>query len=326
MQPDTYSAQRLPVIDFAGYRFGDAALRARVAQEIAQASQTYGFYYLTNHGVPDETVKAGFAAAQAFFALPLEERIACVSRARNQNRGYQPLLDTQHPGTDPDVKESFDMGFPLPPDDADILAGLPFHAPNAWPALPAFRAVTEPLYFAMLEAGRNVLRAMAEALGADRNFFVAHCTRPSTNMRMVHYPPQPPAAPGVGIGSTAHTDKGIITLLLNDANGGLQVQAADGSWIDAPPREDALIVNVGQLMTRWTNGRFRSAVHRVINDTGLERYSIPQFHHPDYRTVVDPRDLPLQEEAQFEPVVAGEFVAAGFKRDRKSWANAAVAA
>ena len=325
-QSQAMSTRRLPEIDFSAYRFGDAAQRARVAAEIAEASETYGFYYLLGHGVPLDTIRSGFEAAHDFFAMPVEQRIACVSRARNQNRGYQPLLDTQHPGTDPDVKESFDMGFPLPADDADILAGLPFHASNAWPALPGFRAVTENLYFSMLEAGRGVLRAMAESLDVDRNFFVARCVRPSTNMRMVHYPPQPPAAPGVGIGSTPHTDKGIITLLLNDENGGLQVQFSDGSWIDAPPRADALIVNVGQLMTRWTNGRFRSAVHRVINDTGRERYSIPQFHHPDFRAVVDPRDLPLRGEALFEPVVAGEFVAAGFKRDRKSWAEVKVAA
>lgn len=320
------SSHRLPVIDFAGYRFGDAAQRARIAEEIAGASEVYGFYYLTNHGVPADTIDSAFGAAREFFARPLEQRLACRSRVKNQNRGYQPMLDTQHPGTLPDVKETYDMGFPLAADDSDLLAGLPFHALNTWPADHAFRAITENLYFSMLEAGRNVLRAMAEALQVDRNFFVARCVKPSTNMRMVHYPPQPVDDASVGIGSTPHTDKGIITLLLNDDNRGLQVQFSDGRWIDAPPRADALIVNVGQLMTRWTNGRFRSAVHRVINDSGRERYSIPQFHHPDYRTVVDPRDLPLREAAQFEPVVAGEFVAASFKRDRKSWTEAVATA
>ena len=314
------SAQRLPEIDFSAYRFGDAAQRARVAQEIVDACERYGFFYLTYHGVPMETVRSGFAAAQAFFAQPVEVRMACRPGLRNQNRGYQPLRDTQHVGTQPDVKESFDMGFPLPADDVDLLAGLPFHAPNTWPEMAGFRGTTENLYFALLETGREVLRAMAEALGVDRNFFVARCTRPSTNMRMVHYPPQPVDA-DAGIGSTAHTDKGLITLLLNDHHGGLHVQSADALWIDAPPREDAMIVNVGQLMTRWTNGRFRSALHRVINDTGKERFSIPQFHHPDYRTVVDPRDLAPSATPNFEPVVAGEFVAASFKRERRSWAD-----
>ncbi|MET0210404.1 MAG: 2-oxoglutarate and iron-dependent oxygenase domain-containing protein, partial [Burkholderiaceae bacterium] len=170
---------QLPEIDFHGYRFGNAEQRAAVCSQIAEACSTYGFFYLTHHGVSSEAIASAFEAAQSFFAQPVEKRLACRSRYNNQNRGYQPLLDTQHPGKPPDVKESFDMGFPLAEDDADMLAGLPFHAPNSWPdendssnALRGFRGATENLYFSMLETGRDVLRAMAEALQADRNFFV----------------------------------------------------------------------------------------------------------------------------------------------------------
>lgn len=108
-------------------------------------------------------------------------------------------------------------------------------------------------------------------------------------------------------------------MLLNDCEAGLEVQSSEGAWIAVPPKDGALIVNVGHLMTRWTNGRLRSAIHRVINASGRERYSIPQFHHPDYHTVVDPRDLPLEGPANFDPVVAGDFVATGFGADRASW-------
>lgn len=313
------SALCLPEIDFSGYRFGDAEKRRQIADEISAASREFGFFYLRNHGIPEEAMVAGFSAAHSFFNEPLGLRMACRSAARNQNRGYQPMRDTRHVGQLPDVKESFDMGFPLGADDPDVVAGLPFHALNSWPDAPAFRTATEGLYFAMLETGRDVLRAMAVALDLDANFFVSRCTKPSTNMRLVHYPRQPVES-DAGIGATAHTDKGLITVLLNDDNGGLHVQFADGKWIDAPPRRGAVIVNVGQLMTRWTNGRFRSAVHRVINDTGNERFSIPQFHHPDFRTVVDPRDLSSGTDVLYEPVVAGEFVATGFSRERASWA------
>jgi isopenicillin N synthase-like dioxygenase len=314
------SPLKLPTVDFHAFRFGDAGARQRAAREVAQASTTFGFFYLVNHGVPGETIAGGFAAAQEFFSQPLPVRMACKSGQRNQNRGYQPMFDTKRGQNDPDVKESFDMGFPLPADDPDLLAGLPFHSTNSWPELAGFRARTESLYYSMLESGRGVLRAMALALGADENFFVGRCVKPSTNMRLFHYPPQ---GQNTGIGASAHTDKGIITLLLNDRNGGLHVQAADGQWIDAPPREGALIVNIGQLMTRWTNGRFRSAVHRVINLTGGERYSIPQFHHPEFRALVDPRELPDAGEPKYEPVVAGEFVAESFKSERASWTAAA---
>jgi isopenicillin N synthase-like dioxygenase len=314
------SAQRLPVVDMHPFLYGDEAGRQQVAGEIAQASQRYGFFYLTNHGIPQEVVAAGFDAARRFFDLPLEQRMACRPTQARQNRGYQPMYDTAAAGKEPDIKESFDMGFPLPADDEDLRAGLPFHSSNQWPQhLPGFRAQVEALYFAQLACGHQVLRAMAMALGVDANFFVARCVKPTTNMRLVHYPPQL-VETDKGIGARAHADKGVITLLLNDENGGLHVLSADDEWIDAPPRQDAIIVNVGDLMTRWTNGRFRSAMHRVINVSGHRRYAIPQFHHPAYRTRVDPDQLPHGGPARFEPVVAGEYVAQGFQRDRKSWA------
>ena len=317
--PTAMSAQRLPVVDLHPFLFGDAAERRAVAQQIASACETYGFFYLRRHGVPSDTIAGGFAAARQIFERPLEERLACRVTRPRQNRGYQPMFDTAADGGQSDFKESFDMGYPLPADDADMAAGLPFHAPNAWPALPDFRAQVEGLYFALLHCGRQVLRAMALGLGADENFFVGRCEKPTTNLRLIHYPPQA-ADPEAGIGARAHADKGLITLLLNDSVGGLHVLSNERQWIVAPPDPQALIVNVGDLMTRWTNGRFRSALHRVVNATGQERFSIPQFHHPSFHTVVDPLALTPDAQPAFEPVVAGEFVAKGFSRDRKSWA------
>lgn len=318
-QNNRLSNEALPVIDFHSYRFGTAHDRALVSGQIAAACEQYGFFYLRNHGVAEELISSGFAAANDFFAQPIDKRLASRTKQRNQNRGYQPMLETQRAGHAADIKESFDMGYPFADDDPDVVGGLPFHGSNCWPDLPGFRIATEALYFSMLLAGRNVLEAMAEALGLDRNFFVGRCSHPSTNMRMVHYPQQ--AAGNDGIGATAHSDRGLITLLLNDSNGGLQVQWTDGSWIEAPPRPDALIVNVGDLMTRWTNDRFRSAMHRVINTSGRERFSIPQFHHPDFRTVVSPADISPHSQSHYDDVVAGEFVAAKFKGERKSWSE-----
>ncbi|MBA2964076.1 MULTISPECIES: isopenicillin N synthase family dioxygenase [Ramlibacter] len=317
------STERLPQIDLHPWLFGDRAARLQVARRIADACARYGFFYLYRHNVPDALRQGGFEAAERFFAMPVDKRMACRPTAARQIRGYQPLGDTKRPGIPADLKESFDMGFPLAADDPDVLAGLPFHSTNSWPAdLPGFRRAIEALYFSKLECGRHVLRAMALALGADENFFVGQCEKPYTNMRLVHYPPQDPQ-PDAGIGASAHSDRGIITLLLNDSNGGLHVETANGDWIDAPPDPQAIIVNVGDLMTRWSNGRFRSAIHRVVNETGHERYSIPQFHHPSYRAVVDPAQLPGAGTIRYEPVVAGEFVAHGLQRDRKSWSEAA---
>jgi isopenicillin N synthase-like dioxygenase len=319
------SSHQLPLVSLHGLRFGNEAERLRVAENIAAASERYGFFYLSDHGIDQEVMASGFAAARGFFELPLDQRLACRPLEPKQNRGYQPMFDTTRPGGKADLKESFDMGFPLPANDVDQLARVPFHSPNTWPDLTGFRDRVEALYFAMLNCGHQVLRGMALSLGADQNFFVGRCVKPTTNMRMVHYPPQAMEIEE-GIGASAHTDCGLITLLLNDDNGGLHV-AFDDEWIDAPPRDDAIIVNVGDLMTRWTNGRFRSAKHRVVNTSGRERYSIPQFHHPTFHVMVDPADLLNRQPdmpLNFEPVVAGDFVANGFSRDRKSWAAADV--
>ena len=132
---DRMSEQRLPVVDFHGFRFGDQKKRAHVAREIADACSRFGFFYLVNHGVPKETIASGFAAAHEFFSLPKDRLLACKSGALKQNRGYQPMFDTAREGGKPDIKESFDMGFPLPVDDPDVVAGLPFHGLNSWPEL-----------------------------------------------------------------------------------------------------------------------------------------------------------------------------------------------
>jgi isopenicillin N synthase-like dioxygenase len=316
------STERLPQIDLHPWLFGDRAARLHVARDIADACARYGFFYLYRHGVPESLRAGGFEAADRFFAMPLDKRMACRPTAARQNRGYQPMGDTHRPGIPADLRETFDMGYPMAADDPDVLAGLPFHAANNWPAdLPGFRRAVEALFFSKLDCGWHVLRAMAVALGADENFFVGQCDKPYTNMRLTHYPPQAPQ-PDAGIGASAHSDRGIITLLLNDGNGGLHVETADGDWIDAPPDAEAIIVNVGDLMTRWSNGRFRSAIHRVVNETGYERYSIPQFHHPSYRAVIDPSKLPGVSQPLYEAVVAGEFVARGLQRDRKTWSDA----
>ena len=312
------SIDSIPVIDFSQYLYGTLEERASVGRQINAACRQYGFFYLDRHGIPAESIANAFAAAREFFALPLAERQACKAATGRQNRGYQAMFDTQREGEAPDVKHSFDMGFPLREDELAQLSHLPFYSHNAWPSDPAFRYRVENLYFAMLACGQQVLRAMAESLDVDANFFVARCRQPFTNMRLVHYPPQP-ASMEEGIGARPHTDKGLITLLLNDANGGLHVQSAEGDWIDVPPRKGALIINVGDLLTRWTNGRFRSAMHRVVNISGNERISIPQFHHLNYYAEVDPADIPGGGETIYPKITAGEFVGEGFRRDRKSW-------
>lgn len=216
------------------------------------------------------------------------------------------------------------MGHPTRPADPE-LAALPFHAPTPWPdAPPGFRARIEACYAAMYALSQEILRAVALHLGAPEDVFAAAARESYSNMRLVHYPPAEAVADRADVGVYAHQDEGLVTLLVQDMNGGLSVEGPDGNWLPVVPDREAMVVNVGKLLRRWTNGRYQAATHMVVNRSGRERYSIPLFVHPSYHTVVDPMTLVGQAPAgpDFAPIVAGEQVYASFKARRLSWQDA----
>ncbi len=318
----------IPTIDFAPFLAADPAARRAVADAIGRASEQYGFFSLVGHSLPRAAIDGAFAAAQEFFARPAAEKHQVQDR-RN-NRGYIPMFDSQVPGHKPNGHEAFSMGHLRTPDDPQ-LAALPFHARTPFPALPGFRERLEACYAAMFALGQSVLRAYALHLGAREDFFTEASRDTYSNMRVIHYPPQEAVAETADVGVRAHFDEGLITLLIQDMNGGLAVQAPDGPWLPVVPNRDAIVVNVGKLLRRWTNGRYHAALHQVVNESGRERYSIPLFVHPSFRTLIDPMSLVGAAPAgpEFEPIVAGERVYANFAKRRPSWqaeAPAAIAA
>lgn len=316
-------AKTIPVIDIAGLYASDPALRAAVAQEIGQACDEIGFFYATGHHVPVETIEAAWRKAQEFFAQPMEEKLK-VECDRN-NRGYRKMGDTVHASGKIFARDSFDLGFPMTADDPEVKAGTPLYAPNNWPALPGFEAALSAYYQGCYEVGLTILKGFATYLGREEDFFSRHFTRPIADMVINHYYPYTTAV-SLGGGETAsgaHTDHGIITILWQDYSGGLQVMAKDGSWMDVPPIRGGYVINVGELMKRWTNGRFKATVHRVIHTKDTPRISMPLFCNPNFHTVVDPRQLGVaEEEALFPPVLSGEFLISRFQKTRKLWGAA----
>jgi isopenicillin N synthase-like dioxygenase len=216
------------------------------------------------------------------------------------------------------------MGHPVPPYDA-ALSALSFYAPTPWPDLPGFRDALETLYRAMFDLGRGLLGALAMHLAADPRFFESALLDTYSHLRLNHYPPQEAVAHVADEGVFAHFDESLLTLLLQDRNSGLQVMGRDGRWIPVEPDPTAVVVNVGKMLRHWTGGRYNAALHRVINDSGRDRYSIPLFMHPSFRTVVDPRQLPgaATGVGDFPPIVAGEAVYAAFSQSRQSWKDEA---
>jgi isopenicillin N synthase-like dioxygenase len=307
----------IPTLEFAAFHAGGASRQALVAA-LGDAFERYGFVQLVGHGVPMQAVDGAFAAAEAFFDQP--QAFKRQVQDRRTNRGYIPLFASATPGTKPGGHEAFSVGHFARPTDPALLA-LPFHAETPWPELPGFRERLEACYRALYALGQDILRAVALHLGAAEDFFEDAARESYSNMRVIHYPPAEAIAETTDIGVRAHEDESLITLLIQDMNGGLTVLGPSGDWLPVVPNRAAIVINVGKLLRRWTNGRYKAALHMVVNRSGRERYSIPLFVHPSYHTRVDPMTLVGQAPAgpEFEPIVAGEQVYANFLARSLAW-------
>ncbi|TWI55607.1 isopenicillin N synthase-like dioxygenase [Pseudomonas duriflava] len=300
----------LPIIDMSGVREGNASSLERAGRAIRQACTETGFFYIVNHGVPLVVIESAMAAAREFFAYPTEIKRQVAVNTRH--RGFHSLGGAlMYEATKPDYKEFFSIGLELPEDDPCVLAGEALRGPNQWPAfMPGLREALGAYYHEIGLAGADLLRAVAVGLGIEQDFFVDKYTKPLQRTQMVYYPPHPPMAEADQFGVAPHTDYGCITLLYQDNSGGLQVrELGTQRWIDATPIEGSLVVNVGDLLARWSNDRFRSTLHRVINKSGHERYSIATFFDPTYSAIVDPCDLGIDPATSlYPPVAAGDYI------------------
>ncbi len=280
----------IPLIDFAPFLGGEAAGRRRVADAIGRACRHTGFFYIVNHGISGACVDALIRQTYRFFRQPLEDKMRVDIDRIQRHRGYVPqgalYADVN---AHPDVQEGYEVSLELPADDPDYLAGNIMLGPNVWPGnLPGFREAVYGYYEAVLGLGRELLRAFELTLGLGDGWFADKTDRPMGQLRLIHYPSQDgPVDPGrIGIG--AHTDYECFTLLLQDDVGGLQVGNRAGHWIHATPVPGSIVVNIGDMLMRWTNGEFVSTPHRVINRSGRERLSFPFFFGANHDCVVSP--------------------------------------
>lgn len=300
----------LPLIDISGLRSPRRADREGVAARIGEAARDKGFFYIEKHGVPQALIEALFRQSRAFFALPLAERMAIGRHRSFCNRGYEPMggQDLEQSGI-PDLKEAFDLGVELAEDDPRVVARKVNHGPNQWPScLPDFRGTIGDYFDCMNAVAIRLMGALALSLGLAEDHFAAFCTDPIALLRLLHYPRQP-AKPRPGEkGCGAHTDFGAITILLQDDAGGLQIHDPVHGWLQAPPRAGTLIVNLGDLIARWTNDLYRSTEHRVINLSGRDRYSVPFFldGNPDHVIACLPGCAGPDNPPRYSPVTVAE--------------------
>lgn len=301
----------IPVIDLAPSFSGSADGKVATAHDVHRAARQTGFFYVKNHGIDPALVAGAYEAARDFFALPLDKKMA-VRQVPGSARGYERLegqmLDMGSPG---DLKEGYTLAGEIGPDHPYAGMQLPELAPNQWPDLPGFREALLAYRTPMLDLGLHVMRLIALSLDMPESFFDESYRYANPSLRIHRYPPQPEDAAFNQLGAGAHTDWGVITLLAQDMNGGLEVQNAAGEWIRAEPIADTFVVNLGDMIARWTNDLYQSTMHRVMNDrSGGDRYSMALFYNPHYHTRVEclPTCMPQSGVPNYPPCTAGDHI------------------
>ena len=270
--------EEVPQIDIGPLFRDDKPARRRVGDAVRNACIDVGFFYIGNHGVPQETVDETLRQSACFFALPEDAKREIHASKSRYFRGYSGLFEERHDATTDyyEPHEVIDIGRENQPGDPPECRASLLYGPNLWPEnLPGFREAVEAYYVAMLEVSNALLRAFAFALALPEDYFLDKFDRAAGALRLLHYPPRPSDETRLGVG--AHTDYEMFTILAQDGNPGLQVLNGAGRWIDIPPLAGTFVVNIGDLMARWTNDHFTSNIHRAANRSGLDRYSVPFF-------------------------------------------------
>ncbi|MET2833077.1 isopenicillin N synthase family dioxygenase [Mesorhizobium shangrilense] len=297
------SFDKIPVVDIAPLL--DGSNKQRVAKEIRWALMNTGFMYVKNHGIPQDFVDSVFEVSRRFFDLPTWQKMALhIGKSDVALRGYiEPFGENTDPGKTKDLKECFDIG-----PECSTVEG-PFFGPNQWPSsLPEFRELTYGYHQRMVDLAKKLLKGIALSLDLTESYFESLTRNPISIQRLLHYPPQSGYIGEDIIGIGAHTDYGNLTVLAQDDVGGLQVMNRDRIWVEGMPIYGTFIINIGDLIQRLTNDVYLANMHRVVNTSGRERYSIPFFIDADFNASIEP--LPScvtnSNPARYRPVTCGQ--------------------
>lgn len=317
LEAQRVSFDAIPIIDLEPLFAGDADAKAAMAAQLRKACIEVGFIYIKNHNVPQDVIDRIFNAGHDYFAISDEEKMKNHVTLSKNNRGYAAMLEEN---TDPtargDLHESYDTALDVPADDPDVLAGKVLYGPNQWPEnMPDFRSAMETYHAEMLKLSGHLLHGFALALGLEETYFDTMVDKPLATLRVLHYPPQFGEIDDRQIGIGAHSDYECFTILAQDDIAALQVLNASGEWISAEPVPGCFVVNVGDQMARWTNDLFASTIHRAINRSGRERYSVPFFFGPNYDTVVEalPSCVDDAHPAKYPSVTSGAYINGRFE-------------
>jgi isopenicillin N synthase-like dioxygenase len=302
----------IPVLDLSLAR-SSSTLPALVRQ-LDEACKTTGFFYITNHGVPKPLIDKVFSLTAQFFALSEDEKMAMHLSRSTCRRGYEKIGDqTLDENALPDQKESFYCGIEYPADHPYVVKSYDTYGASQWPLqVPDFRSTMGVYIDAQLKICHEIMGLVALAFELQQDYFEPTLQDPMVTLRLLRYPPHPPNADERLFGAGAHTDWGAVTVLAQDAQGGLEVQLPSGLWISAPPVADSFVMNLGDMMPRWTNDIYQSNLHRVVNasKSGEPRYSVPFFFEPNFEAPIDPIPGTVSDlrPRRYGPCTAGEHL------------------
>lgn len=306
---DTLAAKRvpfdaIPIVDLSPLTSeGDLD---KMAKDINWALANTGFMYIKNHGVDQELIDAAFKQGFDFFDLPIDQKMPLhISKSGVSLRGYTEAFgENTDPERTKDLKEVFDLGR-----EAQNGEIRPFFGPNNWPEqLPDFGPTMTKYHNALMDLAKRLMGGIALSLGLEQTYFDPMMKEPVSIQRVLHYPPQEKIQDDSLIGIGAHSDYGCLTILAQDQVGGLQIMNRDGDWIEAPPIPGTFIINIGDMMQRLTNDVYLANLHRVINASGRERYSMPFFFDVDYETEFKPLDkfVTPDNPRKYDPIICGD--------------------
>jgi isopenicillin N synthase-like dioxygenase len=313
------AAARIPVIDFAPLFAGEPGALGRLAPQLRDACENVGFFYAAGHFVPEALIERAFAASRRFHALPLDEKLKL--RLNENNIGYLPINEsvqgasTVHKATRPNQNESFFVSHDRGPDHPDVMAGTPLRGRNRWPpeTIPGIEEMRRDMmaYFHALGAMCDrILPGFAAALDMPADFFAPYFANEGhANLRFLHYPPQDAGEENL-FGQAPHTDNSFMTALARTDVPGLAVRLPSGEWFAPPIIPGTFLINLGNIMRRWSNDRFLSTPHGVLNDSGSDRYSIAYFHSPNPDSVIEclPSCVSPGSPPRYKPAVYRDLV------------------
>ena len=308
---------QIPKIDIS--EIEEKEFSRTLLQDFFSAYNKYGFGYIINHGIEKTLIDQLFQVSKQFHSQPLSEKMRVA--LDHNHRGYIAInTSTDVNSKLADVKKpNQSESFMMMREDKSELPDVYLSGPNQWPKLENFKEVLEKYTFNMTKLGRNLMRLALLSSGVKDLSVMQSLDMPTIWLRLLHYPPISKNSPSDLYGSAPHTDFGCLTILAQDEIGGLQVQTIEGEWIDVPKLEGSFVVNVGDMLSRYTNGLLRSTPHRVINKSGKERFSCPFFFDPHTNAVVQP--LKGTGKPKFSPINFGEFLreelAASYEKHKK---------